>query len=388
MFMEPLPNRRYFKLCAGCGLCNSACTVNIDKSESTGANTTPQDIAKHMLELEKGASGEPEKLSGASPTFICTACDLCSHSCPYLVPFLDKLIEARVWIRSENVEELPVSISDMERDLFQYGNPFGYPVENRDEWVRDDYPVLDKAEIVYYPGCQTAYQLFPIEKAILKVISASGYSVTYPGPGDICCGRPIYFSGRHNDIEKVARINVDLVTSKSAKVLVANCSSCYLAFKKDYPPLVGKLPFEVYHTTEYFNILLREGRLKFKNPLNKTVVYHDPCELGRVGGVMDAPREVLSALPGVTLMDFDKHHRDGLCCGGGGLFEAVDEEQAYNIGAVLVLEAAAKKADILATACPTCNSAFNMARTNLIKAGKIEKKLKILDIAEIVAKCL
>jgi len=390
----PLPHRRYFELCARCGKCNDHCTVNYSGTESTGTCTTPQDIALHLLALENAVQGPATDITGriedipVRPTYICTACSLCDYACPYHVRFLENLIHAREWIRQNEVEEIPKAVMDMENDISRHGNPFGYPRENRDEWVRDDFPVLEKADVVYYAGCQTAYQLFSVEKAILKVLSAAGQTVTHTGTADLCCGRPFYFSGKNDKIDFVARHNVDLVKAKSAKVLVASCSSCYLAFKKDYPPIVGVLPFEVYHTAGYFHILISENRLKFHRSFEKKVIYHDPCELSRGGGIVTQPREVLKALPGLDLMELDKKGADGLCCGGGGMFEAVDEDQSYHIGEAVVAEAYEKGADVLATACPTCNTVFNMARNNLMKKGKLNKKFKIMDIAEIIAKCL
>lgn len=391
---RPLPHKRFFQLCATCGICNDRCAVNFSGTESTGTRTTPQDIAIHLLNLEKthcekvSVEAAYPKDGKITPTYICTACENCDHVCPYFVRFFENLIDAREWIRKNDIEPIPGSVLDMEAHIHNTGNPFGDPRENRDEWIREDFPELEKADIVYYPGCQTAYQLFTMEKAILKVLNASGLSVTYPGKDDMCCGRPLYFSGKRESIEKVARHNIDLVKSKSASVLVASCSSCYLAFKKDYPPIVGRLPFEVYHTVEYFNKLIKDGRLKFTRSFDRKVIYHDPCELARVGGILNEPRDVLGSLPGVELLEFENNFKDGLCCGGGGLFEAVDERQSYHIGEIVVLEAWKKSADVLATACPTCNTVFNMAKNNLVKRGEIEKKLKILDIAEIVAKCL
>jgi heterodisulfide reductase subunit D len=391
---KSLPHKRFFELCAGCGICNDRCAVNYQGTESTGTCTTPQDIAKHLLHLDKVHSGstpgdeEAREIGQVTPTYICTACELCDFVCPYFVRFFENLIDAREWIRNDNIETVPKAVLDMEDHIFRTGNPFGDPRENRDEWIRDDHPEKEKADIVYYPGCQSAYQLFTMEKSLLKVLEASGYSVTYPGKDDMCCGRPLFFSGRNESIAKVAEHNVGLVLAKGARTLVASCSSCYLAFKKDYPPVVGKLPFEVYHTVEFINVLIKEGRLKFERSFNKKVVYHDPCELARGGGILEPPREVLRSLPGVELIELDRNLKDGLCCGGGGLFEAVDETQSYHIGEIIVREASDKGAEVLATACPTCNTVFNMAKNNLVKRGEIGKKFKILDIAEIVSKCL
>jgi Fe-S oxidoreductase len=380
-----LPHEQYFKLCAGCGICNDDCTVNIKASDKTITSSNPQKMAKHLLKLG-GDYEEDEPGIYVPDPYICTGCGMCSHVCPYYVPFLDNLVEAKNWTRSNGLESPPQNIIELERNIISHGNPFGNPKDKRDEWIRDDFPELDEAEVVYFPGCTTAFQLFGIETAIFKVLKASEVSATYLARDDGCCGRPFYFAGREEDMNQVAQSTVDSVLEKSANALLVNCPSCYLAFKRHYPPIVGRLPFKVFHVVEYIHKLIRNEQLTFSKTKEKSIIYHDPCELGRICGVFDEPREVLSALPGVNLLEFDKSRSDGLCCGGGGLFEAVDEKRSFTIGEKVVLEAIQKNADILATACPTCNTVFNMAKDNLVQRTDTKIKLKIRDVSEIVLK--
>lgn len=384
----PLPHGEYFRLCSSCGICSPACTVKPGIVPGIGCTATPQEIARYLLSIEQSGDIQDSSDHSIPPPFICTACGLCDHVCPYYVPFLEKLIAAREWLMSQGTVKIPKNLIEMEGNIAATGNPFGYSREKRDEWVREDFPTLDCAEVVFYPGCQTAYNFFRVETAIMKILKAAGVTASLPGRTDQCCGRFLYFLGCGGMMKSAAMANVENVEKKGAEILIANCSSCYLAFKKDYPLIVGNLPFKVMHTTEYIQKLIGEGRLDLKRPLNKKVIYHDPCELGRIGGVMDAPREVLRSLPGVTVLEFDLNREDGLCCGGGGLFEALDEAQAFAIGELLVRVAVEKGADIMAVSCPTCNNVFAMARDNLKRKGELGGKLRIMDVAEIVLRCL
>ena len=77
------------------------------------------------------------------------------------------------------------------------------------------------------------------------------------------------------------------------------------------------LPFEVLAISEFIARQLDEGRLKLDATTNgKAVTYHDPCRLGRHGGVIEQPRQVLKAL-GVDFREADSNGRENFCCGGG-----------------------------------------------------------------------
>jgi len=46
------------------------------------------------------------------------------------------------------------------------------------------------------------------------------------------------------------------------------------------------------------------------------VTYHDPCRLGRHGGIYEQPRDLIKAL-GMDLRDTEANRRENYCCGGG-----------------------------------------------------------------------
>ena len=69
--------------------------------------------------------------------------------------------------------------------------------------------------------------------------------------------------------------------------------------------------------SEFIALKMDAGRLKLKSPANgSSVTYHDPCRLGRHGGVIEQPRQVLRAL-GLNFREADSNGRENFCCGGG-----------------------------------------------------------------------
>ncbi len=112
------------------------------------------------------------------------------------------------------------------------------------------------------------------------------------------------------------------------------------------------------------------------------MVYHDPCDLARTGGVYEAPREVLQAIPNVTMLELAERRASGLCCGGGGNVEPVAPEHVSRVGTDAVKKFAATGAQIMATACPQCVRVFS-------KAGKAANcDITVLDVAEVVARSM
>jgi Fe-S oxidoreductase len=122
--------------------------------------------------------------------------------------------------------------------------------------------------------------------------------------------------------------------------------------------------------------------LKFKKVPEVKVTYHDPCFLGRHNKEYDAPRDVLSAIPGVELVEMDSRKEHSFCCGGGGgnfytdlLGNAVNSPSRTRIR-----EAEATGAKVLAVACPTCLAMLEDA----VKAEDLEDKIQVKDIGELV----
>ena len=88
---------------------------------------------------------------------------------------------------------------------------------------------------------------------------------------------------------------------------------------------------------------------------------------------------VLNSIPGVELIEFDRHGVNSRCCGSGGAARKVFHENAIAMGRLTIDEAVAKKADRLVLSCPAC-----YAKVNEAMEGH-DKKVPIVDIMELLA---
>jgi len=130
---------------------------------------------------------------------------------------------------------------------------------------------------------------------------------------------------------------------------------------------------------------LRKGSIRFETPLDLTVTYHDPCYLGRYNEIYEAPREVITSIPGVNLVEMSHTRNDSLCCGGGGgrmWQEELDAEK--KMSEIRISEAAATKAQVMVTACPLCLIMLEDAG----KTTGLEDSLRVMDLNELVAMAL
>jgi glycolate oxidase len=132
--------------------------------------------------------------------------------------------------------------------------------------------------------------------------------------------------------------------------------------------------------------LISEGKLKFGKPLNRKVVYHDPCDLGRHLNIYEPPRRVLQAIPGIQLVEFKENRNMARCCGGGGGMKAFDNDLSGEIAYRRATDAADLGAEVVVSACPSCKSSLQQASAKLRKEKK--GRLKVMDITELVAEAL
>jgi heterodisulfide reductase subunit D len=118
--------------------------------------------------------------------------------------------------------------------------------------------------------------------------------------------------------------------------------------------------------------------LKLTKPVNLKVTYHDPCHLGRHSGVYEAPRKLLKMIPGLELIEMERHGENARCCGAGGGLKSGYPDIQNKISQTRIREAEATGATELVSACPFCYQGLQVG----IQA--LDSKLTMRDITELV----
>jgi Fe-S oxidoreductase len=175
--------------------------------------------------------------------------------------------------------------------------------------------------------------------------------------------------------------NIQILNGYNIKKIVTACPHCFNTLKNEYPALGGN--YDVIHHTVFIQQLIDEGRIKLQEGgafKGKRITYHDSCYLGRANNIYEAPRKVLEALD-VELVEMKRCRSKGSCCGAGGAQMFKEEEPGQTrINIDRTQEALGTKANIIAAACPFCNTMMSDG----VKLAERESDVQVLDIAELV----
>src|SRR5699024_11296746 len=102
--------------------------------------------------------------------------------------------------------------------------------------------------------------------------------------------------------QEIAEKNIKTFEKNNVTKIVTIDPHAYNIFKNEYPDL-GYEAEEVLHHTEMLYDLVYSGKLDPSVPINQRLTSHDSCYLGRYNGVADPPREILTAIPGLQLVE-------------------------------------------------------------------------------------
>ncbi len=316
----------------------------------------------------------------------CTTCGICGTVCESGINTVELWEALRANLVKKGIG--PYGKQNMFPKLIgQYHNPYLLDQKDRLAWVPDDVKIEDKSDIVYFTGCTAGYKQLTLAFATSRVLNKLGIKFAMLGEDEWCCGSALIRTGQAhvNDMMplQVAKHNVEAIMKKSAKKVLFACSGCFRAAKVDWPRLLGKeLPFEVVHITEFLADLIKQGKIKWEKSIDKTITYHDPCHLGRHVGVYDAPRYVLTHIPGVKFVEMERIKEFQRCCGAGGGVKAGIPDLADGVAQSRVKDALETRADILSSACPFCKRNLMDGRDSM------KADIDVEDVIELVAQGL
>jgi Fe-S oxidoreductase len=343
---------------------------------------------------EEGGVIDPDVL------WSCTTCGACVEQCPVDIEHVDHILDMRryqVLIESAFPSEAGVML----RNLENKGNPWGMNNSSRTEWMEGlpfevkvvEGTIPDEVEYLFWVGCAGGLEdrSKKVSRAFAELLHTAGVEFAVLGALESCTGDPARRLGNEFVFQMLGQQNVELLTSVGATrannvKIVATCPHCFNTIANEYPQLGGD--FEVVHHTQLLGKLVEEGHLVPITPVDQTVTYHDPCYLGRHNRVYTPPREILSAIQGLTTTEMPRCKERGFCCGAGGARMWMEEKIGKRINVERTDEALSLDTDIISTACPFCITMLSDAVTAKQQSGEARESVQVLDVSQILARSL
>jgi Fe-S oxidoreductase len=370
--LQLIMKKRQAYNCIECGKCSAVCPVGV-----LNEKYYPRII------LRKALHESPDVLEDGL-LWSCLNCGRCDEVCELDVKFYDFIKDLRAEVHRLGLEGvIPPHNGGLHAWMALMKS--GTLKQNRLDWINGGLKHAEHGDVLYFVGCLPYYDRFfqelkpdtlKIARSTLKILNALNVDPVIM-KNERCCGHDFLWGGDVASFKKLAQINLKEIMRSGAKEVVTACAECYHTLNSEYPEHFGELEFKVHHISEF--IAEKMPNLRFKK-LEKQVTYQDPCRLGRLSGLFEEPREVMTTLPGIEFRDMDRNRKRAVCCGTSGWLSCGTYSKQIQISRLK--EAGTTGADTLVTACPKCQIHFKCAQAdpNTDDAARID----ILDLTTLI----
>lgn len=382
--------------CTACGRCQDVCPAYLSEKPLSPKKMT-QNLKHHLWRegpillstpMEKR---EPKTIIGTivseDELWACTACMACEEVCPIHIEQIIRNIDLRRYLVLMETK-FPSGLKLVVKNLMNSQNPWGMSHGLRAEWTKSlRASLLSKGAdrgILFWVGCAGSFDDRNIEVAIslVSILKSIGVPFWILGTEEGCCGDPARRTGNEYLFQTLAEANIEVLHKYGVKQILTMCPHCFHTLKNEYPQFGGK--FHVLHYTQFLAGLLSEGKLKLTKPMDKVVTYHDSCYLGRGNSIYEAPRKILNSIPGLNLVEMERHGNRSFCCGAGGGRMWMEENIGRRINQMRTAQVIETKAMWVGTACPYC---LTMLRDGIKELGQGET-MAAFDLCELVERSM
>ena len=292
--------------CTHCGKCVAACPM-VEPAGLDPANAAA--IVVGVLDLLAGGEGTKDSERWAQ---VCTNSGTCIPACDYGVNPRFMVNMARVAAKAKLGE------AAVRRGAQEYFNSMGRstriisrlqlppevlarlspPLRAADEYAAPP-------DIVFYTGCNVI-KTPHIALLVLEVLDALGVTYEVMGGTAACCGIQQFKRGDARTAGRVSYNTIERLSRPGASRVIAWCPSCQIQIGEvalpAYRESFGTTPFDMNPIAEFFAERLDALRRLFVHPVDKRVALQERSALP---GVMRAVKQVLSAIPGLELVELD-----------------------------------------------------------------------------------
>ncbi|MCG6877125.1 MAG: (Fe-S)-binding protein [Betaproteobacteria bacterium] len=385
----------YMESCIHCGMCADACHFYVTTENPKYTPIWKLEPFKQAYKREYGPFAwlyrtlnlkgkiTVERLEEWQELIYdsCTVCGRCSLMCPMGIDIASLVSLARHGMAKSGL--VPHELWAVAERAEKEGSPLGATpkvFKDRIEWLADDHEVeipvdkekadvmctMSSIEIMKYPDSIVATARIMNHLGVDWTFRLDGYEATNFG----------LLSGNAEWQKDMSLKLINAAIACGAKTLVLpECGHAYGALRWSGANMYGKpLPFRVMHIAEFLAENTKSGKLKLKK-LGKSVTFHDPCQIARRGGAIEAPRDVLAAL-GVELREMEPGKGLNWCCGGGGGVVTIHRADPirYKVFQLKMNQIEETGAELPVTSCANCRQTFDDGQAHF----KWDKKMNSL----------
>lgn len=380
--LQKIPDGEQILACLQCGTCSGVCPFGYLM------DFPPSRIIASLR------AGFFEQMLKSDLVWMCVSCYACTRSCPARIPLTQGLM-TRAKEELLLAGNIPAELQDALENSQRYGNPLGESPRKRAVWTRGIEPPVkimsqyhQPVDCLWFVGDYASFhpRVVLVSQAFARVLNTLGINFGILGHEEMSDGDSQRLAGERGLFELLAEKNAQILARYTFGEIITTDPHAYNALKNEYPELGIRYP--VRHYTQYLAGQMSRLKPLLRKPIKAKVAYHDPCYLGRANNIFDEPRALLSAIPGIELVEMSHSRETSLCCGGGGGGMWLDgftwEKAHVRLSEWRVREAVASGADILAIACPYEAPRFEDATKMVEKASR----LMVRDIAELLAESI
>lgn len=372
------PIASYFSSCVHCGLCADACLFYTETGDPKYTPIHKLEPLRRVWKQEYTFWGKLAASFGLSKPLrdaeltqweelvydSCTMCGRCSMVCPVgndIVYMIRKLREGMVasghapkelldaTVRTITIgSSMGVRLPALQKQIAMAEKESGIKI-HMDKQGAEYMLLLSSAEIMQFPE---------FIAAVAKVFDHVGASWTISSEAFEATNSGLHIGSSDLAAELVERVVHAAEKLQIATVISPECGHAYTALRWEGPNLIGRpYPFKLQHILEILDQWRAEGRLHTKGMEQQRLTFHDPCQLVRRGGVVEAPRNLLK----MVANDFVEMEEPGVwnwCCGGGGGVSSIERAEPLRIK---VFSRKKKQLDAIGvktmvTACSNCRN--------------------------------
>ena len=331
-----------------CGFCERGCPVYQSLKVKTlcmrGRNRTMLGLIQGRFEIT------PAVVQAA---FECTLCGNCDRWCS--LKNTEHTRAFREYLLRNGVEPMKEH-SSIVASIRNYGNPWFQPRSARARWSKGlNIPKAARGQqdVLFFAGCTSAVNK-PLNRGLVagaKLLQKAGIRFAAMAQDEPCCGSTLLRVGQREAFEALADENARIFHELGISKIVTACPGCYTTLKNSLEEHDSEI--QVRHLSQEIAELIRAKKIDVERTTDR-LTYHDPCHLGRLGGVFEEPREIIKAV--ANLVEMPNSRYESRCCGAGAGLQSAFPKLSKDLAAKRVAEAKATGASAIVTSCPFCET--------------------------------